>query len=422
MKVLGLIVEYNPMHNGHLYHLLQAKKLVNPDYIVAVMSGNFCQRGEPAIVNKFARTEMALRNGIDLVIELPTVYAIQDAGGFAFGAVSILNKLNCVTDFVFGSESNDTNFLNTIAEILHQQPKKFDELMKLELKKGYSYPNARKYALKKFLNLQEEIIEKLEKSNDILGIEYIHSLLKLSSNINYHTIKRIGTNYNDTELKGNISSASAIRLAIKNKLDYTSSMPKVNIEILIKEFSEGRGPIYLDSMEKFVIPYLRTLKREDLEKIYGFKEGLDIRFIRAANMSGTIQEFLENVKSKRFTYSRIRRLILYAILNMKKDFIELSNTFGPQYFRILGFTKKGKELLSNIKKKTEIPFVSTASNYKKILEKILKDKDKDWKINPQLYIKQFETDILASNIYTFFYPNKLNRKSGMDFRNPIMLE
>lgn len=235
MKVLGLIVEYNPMHNGHLYHLNEAKKIVNPDFTVAVMSGNFCQRGEPAIINKFARTLMALKNGIDIVFELPTVYALQDAGGFAFGAVSILNNLKIITDFVFGSESNDINFLKKIAEILYTQPKNFDEYFKNELKKGYSYPNARKYALQKFLKFDNETLKKIEKSNDILGIEYIFSILKLNSKIRFHTIKRIKSSYNDPVLRGSISSATAIRTAIKNKIDFSKSLPKNNYEILSNE-------------------------------------------------------------------------------------------------------------------------------------------------------------------------------------------
>jgi predicted nucleotidyltransferase len=406
MKVLGLIVEYNPMHNGHLYHLNEAKKIVNPDFTVAVMSGNFCQRGEPAIINKFARTLMALKNGIDIVFELPTVYALQDAGGFAFGAVSILNNLKIITDFVFGSESNDINFLKKIAEILYTQPKNFDEYFKNELKKGYSYPNARKYALQKFLKFDNETLKKIEKSNDILGIEYIFSILKLNSKIRFHTIKRIKSSYNDPVLRGSISSATAIRTAIKNKIDFSKSLPKNNYEILSNEIEEGRGPVFIEDFESFVLPYLRKLRRSDLEKIYGFKEGLDKRFIEAANKAGDINEFLEIVKAKRFTYSRIRRLIFYSIFSFYKEIIEDSNKYGPQYFRILGFTKKGQELLSIIKKKVDKPFITTASNYKKILEKIQKDSEKEWNLIPSLYLKQFEIDIYASNIYTFFYPNK----------------
>ncbi|MDK2887023.1 MAG: hypothetical protein PWP54_1603 [Thermosipho sp. (in: thermotogales)] len=422
MKVLGLIVEYNPMHNGHLYHLNAAKKIVKPDYTVAVMSGNFCQRGEPAIINKFARTLMALKNGIDIVFELPTVFSLQDAGGFAFGAISLLNNLKIVTDLVFGSESNDSEFLKQIAEVLYNQPENFDYLLKKELKKGYSYPNARKYALKNFLKFDSENLSKIEKSNDFLGIEYIHSLLKLNSHIKFHTIKRIGSNYNDETLKGTISSATAIRNAIKNNFDYSQALPPNNFKIISDELKEGRGPVFFESFETFVLPYLRKMKRSDLEKIYGFKEGLDIRFIHAANNAGDLKEFLDLVKTKRFTYSRIRRLLFYSIFNFDKKLIEDSNKYGPQYFRILGFTKKGQNLLSIIKKQVNRPLISTASNYKKILEKILKDTEKDWDVIPELYLKQFEMDILASNIYSYFYPNKSQRKSGMDFREPIMIE
>lgn len=184
------------------------------------MSGNFCQRGEPAVIDKFARAEIALRMGVDVVLELPVVFATQDAGGFAFGAVSVLDATGVVTDVVFGSESNDIEFLQRAARILYEQPDEYRKFLHEELKKGYSFPNARKYALMRYFSMKgwnEEEVLKLEKSNDILGMEYIHSALEIGSNIRFHTIKRVGAEEKDTSFRGRFSSATAIRNLMREK-------------------------------------------------------------------------------------------------------------------------------------------------------------------------------------------------------------
>ncbi|ABS61590.1 MULTISPECIES: nucleotidyltransferase [Fervidobacterium] len=421
MRVLGIVVEYNPFHFGHLHHLEEAKKLINPDYVVAVMSGNFCQRGEPAIVNKFARTEIALKNGVDVVFELPVVYAIQDAGGFALGSVGVLDRTGVVTDIVFGSESGDVTFLRKVANLLTNQTPEFEKTFKRHLKMGYSYPNARKYAL---MDVLSNDVEKLSKSNDILGIEYIKALIKYSSDIQPHVIKRIGADYNDEQFKGKFSSASAVRKAIKeNKFEQTKeALPEWTFKILEREFSEGRGPVFLEYFD-FVIAMFRKLKREDFERIYSFNEGLDLRFYESARESGNLQDFVERVKAKRFTYSRIRRAIFHVLFDMEKSFVELSNEKGPQYLRVLGFTKRGRELLKAMKKNSKVPIISTASLYRNVLEEAKKkiaEGKVSWEIDESLYIWQFERDLLASDIYTFLYPNKFQRKAGMDFEYKVI--
>ncbi len=421
-RVLGLVVEYNPFHYGHLHHLHESIRLINPDYVVAVMSGNFCQRGEPAIVNKFARTRVALMNGVDLIFELPVVYATQDAGGFAIGSVGVLHKSGVVTDMVFGSESGDIDFLRKVANILVNQTPEFQEAFKKQLKLGYSYPNARKYALMDVLNGE---VSKLSKSNDILGIEYVKSIIHYESSIEPHVIKRMGADYNDEQFKGKFSSASAIRRSIKvGEFEHSKeALPSATYEVLYEEFSKGRGPIFWEDLE-FVIGMFRKLKREDFEKIYSFTEGLDLRFYEAARESGDLQRFVEMVKAKRFTYSRIRRAILHVLLDMDKERIEKSNALGPQYLRVLGFNSKGRELLKQIKKQSEVPIISTASLYKQVLEDAQKQNMEGkrlWKIERELFIWQFERDMLASDIYTFLYPNKSLRSAGMDFEQPIMM-
>ncbi|KUK22696.1 MAG: hypothetical protein XD57_1210, partial [Thermotoga petrophila] len=263
-------MEYNPFHNGHLYHLTSARELVRPDYTIAVMSGNFCQRGEPAVIDKFARAEIALRMGIDVVLELPVVFATQDAGGFAFGAVSVLDATGVVTDVVFGSESNDIGFLQRVAQILYEQPDEYQKFLHEELKKGYSFPNARKYALMRYFSMKgwnEEEVLRLEKSNDILGVEYIHSALKIGSNIRFHTIKRVGAEEKDTSFRGRFSSATAIRNLIREERweEVRDSLPEDSFEILMREINEGRGPVFLENMGDFLLSFFRLKNMEFFE-------------------------------------------------------------------------------------------------------------------------------------------------------------
>lgn len=422
MKVLGIVVEYNPFHFGHLNHLHQSIELVKPEYVVAVMSGNFCQRGEPAMINKFARTEIALRYGVDVVFELPTVYAIQDAGGFALGSVGILERTGVVTDIVFGSESGDLEFISRVANLLTYQSPEFEQSFRRQLKRGYSYPNARKYALMEVL---DDKMERLSKSNDILGIEYVKALLKYNSKIRPHVIQRIGAEYNDEDYKGRFSSASAIRKAIANGnfSNIGDSIPDWTLRVMNDEFEKGRGPVFWRDLS-FVLPMFRKMNREDFERYYSFNEGLDLRFVESARNTGDIQDFIDRVKTKRFTYSRIRRSILHALFDMDREKVEMSDEKGPQYLRVLGFTEKGRELLKIMKKRCTIPIISTASLYKSILDETQKKMSEgrgNFEIDSELYTWQFEKDILASDLYTLMYPNKREAIAGMDFRQPIRI-
>ncbi len=424
MKVLGIVVEYNPFHNGHMYHLERAKEIVEPDYTVAVMSGNFTQRGEPAIVDKFARTEIALRCGVDLVVELPFVYATQDAGGFALGAIGVFHKMKLVTDIVFGSESADEEFIRTVAEILHDQPELFKDLMRKHLKEGHSFPNARKYALMDYVErtgiLDKERIRNIEKSNDILGIEYVRSILRYRSKIEFHTVKRIGAEYTDESFKGRYSSATAIRKLIRDGKwgEVKEAVPRWSFEVLRREIESGRGPVFWEDLEMVYLSRFRLMGREDFERIHGFNEGLDVRFERCSRSSGSLKEFVECVKAKRFTFSRIRRLALHSFFDVSKDLIERSNDEGPQYIRVLGFNERGRELLSKMKKISEIPIISTPSLYRKILEELDEDRHV---VDERLYLDQFELDVKATNVHSLFFKSDDQRRGERDFKMKVVI-
>ncbi len=429
MKVLGIVVEYNPFHNGHLYHLNSAREIVKPDYVVAVMSGSFCQRGEPAIIDKFSRAHIALLNGVDVVFELPFVYATQDAGGFAKGAVWLLERSNVITDIAFGSESANIDFLTKIATVMIDQPEPFPRFMKEELKKGHSFPNARKYALLKYFELTKELSPKevlrIEKSNDILGVEYIKSLKELKSKIKVHVIKRVGAEDKDESFGGKFSSATSIRkLIIHGDWDkVTQAVPETSLKIIARELNEGRGPITLQQLEEIALAKLRLMGREELQRLYGFSEGIDLRFVECASKFGELDNFLSCVKAKRFTMSKIRRLLLYSLFNISQQFLSKCNELGPQYLRVLGFNTKGRQLLSVIKRKSTIPVLSVCSLYRKVLKKVIKDKTGRFVVDPNLFEKQLLLDIQSTAIHSLLFPNKSERSAQRDFHiPPIIIE
>ncbi|BBE31360.1 UPF0348 protein [Tepiditoga spiralis] len=426
MNVLGLIVEYNPFHNGHLYHLNSAKKIVSPDYTVAVMSGNFVQRGEPAIINKFSRTETALNMGIDIVFELPFVYATQSAGTFANGSIGVLERTNVVTDIVFGSESSNIEYLKKISNVLITQKKEYTNLLKYYLKKGLSFPNARKEALKKFFDNDTDIEKIVEKSNDILGIEYLNNLNYYNSKIIPHTIQRHGSDYNDSEFKGKLSSATAIRkLIFENKISkIENSVPKKTLEILKREISKGNGPINLEKMREIILYKLRLSEREDITDILDIKEGLDKRFIEYSKRSKDINDLLKKVKSKRFTYTRVKRSMLNILFDLKDYEYKKYAEYGPQYLRVLGFNKKGQKLLNIIKKKSKYPIITTPSQYYQIYKKLIKDlknEDKKYDSIPEIFLEQIKYDFKASNIYSLLYQNKISSSYEEDMIKKVIM-
>ncbi|MDK2945416.1 MAG: hypothetical protein PWQ85_160 [Geotoga sp.] len=424
MNSLGVVVEYNPFHKGHLYHLKKAKEKTNPTHIIAVMSGNFVQRGEPSLINKFARTKMALNNGIDLVVELPFVYSIQDAGGFANGSVGTLARMGKINNLVFGSESNNLELLDEIAEIIYSKPASYNSKLKKYLKEGISYPNARKKALLDILKKQEAK-EIIESSNDILGIEYLVHLKKYKSDISPNTIKRIGSKYNEKNLQTEISSATAIREAIyKDGLDDLNDfVPQKTLSILESEITSKRGPINIKDLEKIVFYKLYSLTREELEEYHGVIEGLSKRFLDASKKTNNIYELIDNVKTKRFTRTRIKRTLLNILFEIKKVDVKMINKYGPQYIRVLGFNNNGQEFLSKIKKDIKIPIITTVSKYQNIKKRIDEDmlSHSKYKVNSEVMNYIFKKDILASNIYASLY-NKRSKDylETMDFNNSVI--
>ncbi|MDO6354127.1 nucleotidyltransferase [Caloramator sp. CAR-1] len=399
MKVTGIIVEYNPLHNGHLYHLQQTKQVTNCDYVVAVMSGNFVQRGEPAIVNKWARAEAALNAGVDLVIELPVIYSISSAENFAYGAISILNKLNIIDSICFGSESGDIEPLFKIAQILAEEPKEYKNLLKKFLKQGLPYPKAREFALNNYFKDTNNL---LQTSNNILGVEYLKALIKLNSNIKPYTIKRIKNNYNDINITSNIASATSIRHNFDNYDLIKTTMPEFSFEIIQREKQLGKGPVNLNNLADLIFYKIRSLTANELSKIHDISEGLENKIKYAAEESSTIEELLNLALSKRYTKTRLQRILLYILLDITKE-VYLQTIKEINYIRILAANSKGRKLLKYVKDKelVDIPII----------------------INPSKYDKELlSLDIKATDIYVLGYNNPKYKIAVQDLKNkPILL-
>ncbi len=408
MRVLGIVVEYNPLHDGHMYHLRSAIDLVKPDFTIAVMSGNFVQRGEPAIVEKFARAEMALRAGVDVVFELPTIYAIQDASGFSTGAIGTLNATNVVDDLVFGSESNNIQNIEKIASLIFEESEGFKNALKENLKAGLSFPNARRLAVSKMI---DEKSEEMRYSNNILGIEYVVALKKLGSKIKPHTIKRIGSNYNDENMSP-IPSATAIRKAIFDgkKIE---GLPDFSLEILQREFANGKGPVFFEDFFDLLRAKIILLGREGLEKLYGFNEGISERFFEGACRAKDSSTFLQIVKTKRFTFTRIKRRMMYGIFEIDKEFVSRSNELGPQYLRLLGFRKNSRQILRSISDRSSVPLISNLSEFKSAIRKR--------NVDIALAQEQLNFDLKASNLYMLKFKSNTNICKD-EFRKPLIYE
>ncbi len=390
MNNIGIIAEYNPFHNGHKYQLEQ---LNNYDNKICIISGNFIQRGLPALYDKWTRTKMALEGGFDLVIELPTYYAINSAEKFAFGGVNILNNLGIISNICFGVENDDLDSLSDIANILVEEPKIYVELLKENLKKGISYAKARENAIIEYTN-KKKYANILNSSNNILGIEYLKALKKLNSNISPIIIKRQNSKYNDINIDSNICSATAIRELLNKEeiLDKKEILSNV-VPSSTYNLIENINITTLKDFEKEIIFLIRKMSIQELSQILEVNEGIEIRLKKYSFETNDIYQLVDLVKSKRFTQTKIQRILLHILLSMtKNEFNNISK--DNEYIRVLGFNKNGKNLLRQIAKNTSTPIITSVNKY-----------IKQYGINPLL-----EKDILSSDIYLGKYNIDLTQK------------
>ncbi|MBR5227563.1 MAG: nucleotidyltransferase [Clostridia bacterium] len=392
MKILGIIVEYNPMHNGHIYQIQKAKELINPDYTIVIMSGNFTQQGNLSVLNKFSKASLAVQNGVDLVLELPVVYATSSAEFFAKGAVTILNSLNSITHLVFGSECYNIQTLTSIAKKLNTNENKIINLIKKSNNKSKNIASIRSEVLKDFLT--EEEIECIDKPNNILAIEYLKNLDKLNSTIEPVLINRVYSSHNSLEIANNHASSTLIRKCLNEKNFTTiSSLVPQNVFEELKNTN-------LDIYDKFfyILKYeIIRLGKEGLNNIQEVAEGIENRIYDMAINSNNYNEFIKKMETKRYTLGRIKRICSNIILGITKG--KFKSLCNVQYAKILKVNGSSKGIISLLTKSSSIPILAN-----------LNDND---------YINQAERSSLAIDILSSKIYNILSGNNVTDYTNKL---
>lgn len=403
--ILGIVSEYNPFHNGHLMHLQKSKELTHTDFTIAVMSGNFVQRGDTSIVDKWTKAEMALKSGVDLVIELPTLYAISSAENFADGAIKILNSLGIVDYVSFGSEIGEITPLDDVASVLYKEPKEFSSLITRQLRSGLSYPKARELAIQMYFGSSQKYTDVLENPNNILGIEYLKSLKRLKSPIIPITLKRKYSDYNSNDIKSGIASATAIRTMLQKGKNIHYVVPYETYELLEEKKKYGQIIPSLSIFSKEIIYTLRKMTLSEIAALPDVSEGLENKIKAAANTSNNLEELILKIKSKRYTQSRIQRILLYALLNISEKDITMSKKQMP-YIRVLGFNKNGKKIISAIANQN--PKLQIIVSVKKFMEN-----NTDKHLHTMI-----SKDIFATNVYTLGY--EYNSTANLDYTHKVV--
>lgn len=416
MRVLGLITEYNPFHNGHLYHLQKSIRVTGATHSVAVMSGNFLQRGEPAMLHKWARAEMAVASGVDLVVELPTVYACSSAEIFSFGSISLLDKMGVVDAVCFGSEEGNLKYMNKIASVLVKSPSFYNAKIKEYLEIGLPFVVSRSKALLDYFKEQnsfndseiKHVKQLLQSPNNILSIEYLKAIIKLNSRMIPYTVLRKKSDYHSKTITSDICSATAIREHLHNKQklhDLRNVMPSKSFAILEENSKNQIGPIFSQDFENIILSVFRRESADSLKQFFDINEGLNNRTFKCASSTSNLYDFYDCVKSKRYTLTRIQRIAMHVLLNIKESDITSTKNENPQYLRILAFNSKGREILRACKKTSYLPIITKLANY-----------------IPQNEIAKnmLSIDLRATNIYRMSIPNKPVKESNLEFtKSPI---
>lgn len=411
MKIAGIIAEYNPLHRGHLYQLQQAR--LQADYVIIAMSGAFVQRGEPAAYDKWMRCRWALASGADLVLELPTAYALQAARGFALGAVGTLAAAGC-NMLSFGTESDDIKALTEAAALINKEGSAFQAALRRELKQGKSYPRARHEALEAVGEARPDVIACLKHPNFLLAAEYIRAMEGLSAPMDILPVIRRGEGH-DAYLSSSdeggqlpalreqhFASASRIRAMLKIQQDN----PQLSYVLPPVVWQELRHyPLaQMENLENILLYKLRSSSSEELAGLFGADEGLDQLLTRSAACT-SLQEVVTLCKSKRYTLARIRRLLCAALLDLSGDLVQRSNAEGPPYLRVLGYRRESSFLLNRMAE-SDLPLVLRKRDFM-ALEGTAGD--------------SIVLDIRASNLQALAFPDGARRTAGRDFTERVVV-
>ena len=386
-KILGIIAEFNPFHNGHKYLIDQAKSIVNPDCTVIAMSGNFTQRGQASIINKFEKTKTVLNSGANLVVEIPTVYSISSAENFAEGGIKVLIQSK-VTHLAFGIEDDNLDTIQLIADTLVEENDEFKSILKKYMDEGLSFAQSRCKALIDYLK-DERIEETINRPNNILAIEYLKAIKRLKANFEIVPVKR------SNEFK----SSTEIRNKIFNNEDYGDDIPEESRLVTMENVGNF---INLDYFEKIMIYKLRTMNPNKLSGLADVAEGLDNLMVKYAKETNNLEDLIKNIKSKRYTQTRIQRILLYVLFEITKDDMKLSKEIMP-YVRVLGMDGIGEKVLKNIDQAVLVTSVkkfydNCSSDYKRLLD----------------------LDIKATNVYSLMSSKDYN--ADLDYTEGLVIK
>ncbi|MBO4347656.1 MAG: nucleotidyltransferase [Lachnospiraceae bacterium] len=410
MKVAAIIAEYNPLHNGHEFQIKRAKQLTGADFVIVIMSGDFTQRGVPAVIDKYERTRMALNAGADLVFELPLYYSCSSAEYFASGAINLINKIGIVDYLVFGSECGDIKILTDIADVLNKRKSELSDVIHTLVKEGMSYPMARVRAVEEAIPNSYEHVEAMNYPNNILGFEYIRALKQFESNIIPITNLRIGAGYHDRMMDNPICSSLAIRSSLEEtgKLERIRSQVPFHVYKILEEKYDKSFPV-LNSDISSILKYKLLL-----DEGKGYEEYLDIspsfsdKIIKNLNKYESYSQFCELLKSKDITYVRVARNLLHILLNIRKESMKNYKENGYIFYaRILGFKKSSDEVLSALKANSSIPIISKLADARHQLTPI--------------GMEMLETDIQAAHIYDTIVSEKYNVPTVSEFSREIVI-
>lgn len=357
MKISAIICEYNPLHNGHRYQI----KRTRATHTVAIMSGNFTQRGIPSVILKTAKAEIALKNGCDLVIELPTPYAVASAERFAFGATFLADALNCVDVLSFGCENDNLAKLQKVAQA--SSSAEVLALTKENLKSGISFAKARHNAIETLFGTELAML--LARPNNILAAEYIKSLNALGASISPMPILRKECGRLSSVIVKSFATSTVLReMLFESNENIKNFMPQSAYKILKREINLGRAPASLLNCERAILAKLRCMQPDDFLQIPDVCEGLENKISKAVKTATSLAELYSGVKSKRYTQLRVQRIILAAFLGLDKEILSLN----PPYIKVLGFNERGKKILKIAKKSSKLPIVTRASDIKKLCD------------------------------------------------------
>lgn len=402
MNNTGIIAEYNPFHKGHLHHLKESKKIGQADCIVAIMSGCFTQRGEPALYDKWVRAEMAVENGVDLVIELPFVFACNNAEYFAYGAIKILNDLGCITHLSFGSESGNISRLHEVAEFLAVESEDFKNTIKEFISYGYSYPRARSETVKTLMG--DKFAQLIREPNNILAVEYLKQLIRFNIPIKPITVERLGKGYHDGDFTHPMASATAIRRKLSHK-DAFEGLDRVvpGSTANIMKMADSKPVTDSEGLFNLLIYKVLTSSKEELGEIFSSTEGLENKLKESIIKNRSVKGIMSSVLSKRYNKTRINRLFIHTLTSLtKEEFWEIINR-PALYARVLGFSQNGARLIRKIKndERSVIPIITN-------INKEVLPEDPLWKV--------LKYDILAADIYNLLYNKGIYDRSDYVMR------